>query len=290
MPYRSSIIGVVFDFDDTLVPDSTGSFLESKGIDTGRFWTEDARALVEAGYDQTLAYLKLILDRVGDGEPLGSLTLTELHSFGAAMDDRFFTGLPQLFDDLRAVAGSFKDVAVEFYIVSSGLEDLIRGSEVVNKYFSGVYACRLVGDTDDGPLCNIQRAVTFTEKTRYLFEINKGIDPEDARKTPTLVNRDVPAADRRIPFENMIYVGDGLTDIPCFSLLKSMHGMPFGVFQPGVDKSAKQALQEFLRTDRVVSAHAPRYGPDDELGSLLRTAVATLASSIIVRRSQAESS
>jgi len=71
------------------------------------------------------------------------------------------------------------------------------------------------------------------------------------------VNRDVPADRRPVPFENMIYVGDGLTDIPCFSLLKKERGASFGVFDPARKESARRAFTEFLRTDRVISMHAP---------------------------------
>jgi hypothetical protein len=88
----------------------------------------------------------------------------------------------------------------------------------------------------------------------------------------------------------MIYVGDGLTDIPCFSLLKKERGASFGVFDPARKESARRAFTEFLQTDRVISMHAPKYGPGDELGSLLRIAVATRASAIMLQRAQAESS
>jgi aspartate/methionine/tyrosine aminotransferase len=90
--------------------------------------------------------------------------------------------------------------------------------------------------------------------------------------------------------ESREVLGDGLTDIPCFSLLKKEHGASFGVFDPARKESARKAFTEFLQTDRVISMHAPRYGPGDELGSLLRTAVATRASAITIQRAQAESS
>jgi hypothetical protein len=82
-------------------------------------------------------------------------------------------------------------------------------------------------------------------------------------------------------------VGDGLTDIPCFSLLRQQGGTAFGVFDPTKPGRAKRALQEFLRADRTVSSHAPRYGPTDELGSLLRAAVETLCNDLTLARSQA---
>jgi len=87
----------------------------------------------------------------------------------------------------------------------------------------------------------------------------------------------------------MIYVGDGLTDIPCFSLVKrgvgepGGGGIPLAVFDPTKEKSAKQALQEYLRPGRVISAHAPHYTPDRELGAIIRAAVRTRCSDIKLR-------
>lgn len=83
-----------------------------------------------------------------------------------------------------------------------------------------------------GPLKYIKRCITFTEKTRYLFEINKRIDPNESKSNPYLMNISFPDAQRRIPFANMIYVGDGITDIPCFSMVQKFKGLAFGVFVP----------------------------------------------------------
>lgn len=126
----------------------------------------------------------------------------------------------------------------------------------------------------------IRRCVSFTEKTRYLFEINKGIPQGESSKNPYLVNKAVAESDRRVPFENMIYVGDGLTDIPCFSVVGMGHGFAFGVFDPSEEGKAKRALTEFLEPKRVVSMHKPAYRSDDELGSILRVTVATIATRI----------
>jgi hypothetical protein len=107
-------------------------------------------------------------------------------------------------------------------------------------------------------------------------------------RNPLLVNKDVASGERRVPFTNMIYVGDGLTDIPCFSLLNSMGGTPFGVFDPSREESAKKAFLDFLEPARVVSMHAPRYESDAELGSLIRVAVSAKLGQIQIARSEAE--
>jgi hypothetical protein len=287
---KPAVLAVVFDFDDTLLPDSTSKLLRSKGVDAHNFWSKQVRARLEEGFDPTLAYLGLILDYVGPDRPLGCISNNDLRTFGATLDADYFSGLPGLFDDLRTVAADYNDVSVEFHIVSGGLLEVVLGSQVVKGHFASVNGCEFAEDPSTGCISAIKRAITFTEKTRYLFEINKGIERNDTLRNPYLVNRDIAAAERPVPFENMIYIGDGLTDIPCFSLLKKERGTSFGVFDPSRRESARKAYTQFLKTDRVISMHAPRYGPNDELGSLLRIAVATQASAITLQRAQAEPS
>lgn len=282
-------IAVIFDFDDTLVPDSTTALLEKHGIDTNKFWKKDAKALVRAGFDPALAYLKLVLDNIGPGKPLGQLTRKDLRAFGASHSRHVYPGLPGFFNDVRKMVAKHKNISIEFYVISGGLQEIIEGNMIIAPSLSGIYACQLSGDTPNGPLKYIRRCVTFTEKTRYLFEINKGLKPAETRRNPYLVNKDVPEPRRPIPFKNMIYIGDGLTDVPCFSLLNKQGGTSFGVFEPGKKKSAKRAFLEFLTPRRVMSIHAPKYGRNDELGSLLRTAVAVKCAEIEVARKQAES-
>jgi phosphoserine phosphatase len=279
----SDIIAVVFDFDDTLAPDTTTRLLQEHRIDAERFWSEDVASLVEDGYEPSLAWLKLLLDNVQPGRPLEGLSNQGLREFGATVDATFFDGLPGLFDDLRAQAAQERDVAVEFYVISGGLRQLLLGSSVVQKYFDGVYGSELA-DGPDGTLASIKRSVTFTEKTRYLYEINKGIKVEDSLRNPLLVNEDIPKSERRIRLDDMIYVGDGLTDIPCFSTLREAKGISFGVFDPSQQAKAKRAFLKLLVPQRVVGIHAPKYGPDAELGALLRAAVEQKIATAKLRR------
>jgi len=277
-----AVVAVIFDFDDTLVPDSTSALLRSAGLDADDFWSNRVIDLVNQGYDPPLAYLNLLLKEVGPDKPLGGLTNETLNAFGESLDGSWFPGLPALFQDLRALTTDYVDISVEFYIISGGLQAVIEGSRYVRENFRAVYGCQLGEDPVTGIVSDIRRCVTFTEKTRFLFEINKGIPAKAAATQPHLVNRMVLDENRPVPFRNMIYVGDGLTDIPCFSLIEKGSGTAFGVFQSGAE-SAKQAFQRFLETKRVRSMHHPDYTPDAELGSLLRAAVSTACSNIMIR-------
>jgi phosphoserine phosphatase len=283
---QRDIIALVFDFDDTLVPDSTSILLKAHGVDLTRFWQTDVAALIEQGYDPPTAWLNLLLRNLGPDKLLGNLTNQKLREFGDSLDGSFYPGLPNFFDEIIDMARAYENIGIEFYIVSGGLYELAKGSKIVQKYFKAIYGCHLTGDTDDGVLKYIKRSITFTEKTRYIFEIHKGLNPRDTWRNPILVNKFVKPEDRRIPLRNMIYVGDGMTDIPCFSLLKNSGGLGFGVFDPEREKKAKEALEEFLQTDRVVSMHAPNYNKNAELGSILRAAVANRCSAIQLERVQ----
>ena len=274
-----AVMAVIFDFDDTLLPDSTSALLGEYGIDPARFWGEDAQRLVEQGFDPPLAYLNLLLDEVRPGGRLEGLTNDRLREFGATLDSTWFEGLPQLFDDIRDLVSQQRDVTVEFYIISGGLDAIIGGSNIVEQYFSGYYACQLGEDPATGVVRYIKRCVTFTEKTRFIFEINKGVLQEASRTQPHLVNQAMDDEARPIPLRDMIYVGDGMTDIPCFSLIRKNGGTTFGVLKRGKE-SARQAFREFLRTDRVISVHSPDYREDADLGAILRAAVSATATRI----------
>jgi len=283
----TDIIAVVFDFDDTLMPDSTTKLLRSYNIKPEEFWPT-ASGLLKEGYDQPSAYIRLLLENVGDGKPLGRLTNRALADFGATLDGDYYRGLPDFFDDLRAQVGSkFKNINIEYYIISGGLQAILQGNNIVAKYFSGIYACQLGESKETGIVSHIKRSVTFTEKTRYLFEINKGVKQADSDVNPFLVNEDIPSDKRRVPFKNIIYVGDGLTDIPCFSTVKIFGGQAFGIFDPANQENTKRAIEKFLVPRRVIGMYAPQFGPTDQLGSLLRMWVMKRATEIQVEREMA---
>ncbi|HWP93643.1 MAG TPA: HAD family hydrolase [Thermodesulfobacteriota bacterium] len=282
-------MALIFDFDDTLAPDTTSSLLQEYGINPNVFWKKEVKKLVLSGYDPAHAYLNLLIKNIGKDKPFGELTNGDLADFGKnKINKLFYSGLPKLFEDLTKIAKR-TGMEIKFFVISGGLQEIIEGCGIIQDYFTAVYGCQLAGDKDSGILKYIKRCVTFTEKTRYLFEINKGIDPKDTIKNPYLVNKNIPEKSRPIPFKNMIYVGDGLTDIPCFSLIKNNGGLPFGVFDPAKKKSAKTALIQFLKTSRVISSHSPKYGKKDELGSFIRAAVAERCAQVKLKRVQAES-
>lgn len=269
MPVSQNIIAVIFDFDDTLTDDATTKLLESKKIDTNKFWREETTALTKDGWDPALAYLQLLLNYAGEGKPLGKISNADLRAFGGTLD--FYPGIPEVFEELTAQVQEHdaSRPSIEFFIVSGGLEEVMKGTKIA-KYFKGIFGSRLA--ERDGCIAQVMNSVTFTEKTKYIFAINKGVD-HMIRREPFIVNQKVEHTDRRIPIANMIYIGDGLTDVPCFSVMDQFKGQAFGVFNPERDGSPKKAWEQLIAPRRVVTMNSPRYGKTDDLGALLRVAV-----------------
>ncbi|MFB9806893.1 hypothetical protein ACFFQF_17370 [Haladaptatus pallidirubidus] len=131
----------------------------------------------------------------------------------------------------------------KYYIISEGLEPIIQGTTIAD-CCKAVYASRLDADSDSA-VTNIQRPISFTDKTQYLYEINKGITPETARENPYQVNDEIASEKRRIPFENMIYMGDGITDIPCFSLVKNS-----SMRCSNISRSASETTSSFMMIEK----------------------------------------
>jgi phosphoglycolate phosphatase-like HAD superfamily hydrolase len=292
MQITSHVIALIFDFDDTLTDDSTSALLKKSGLDPQSFWANDHGQLVKEGWDSTCAWLHLFLRFMEQGK-LPRFTSFDLKEFGSTLEP--YPGLKAFLEDLdelvRKESTATEIFQVEFYIISGGLQDVIEGFSLRNK-FKAVWGSLLAPSLDGGELRYVKRALTFTEKTKYVFEINKGLDLAQAAKNPYLVNRRIEEKDRRVPFDNMIYVGDGLSDIPCFSLIERMSngkGRSVGVFQPGKAQSARRAWLELIVPRRVASAHAPFYTEDRELGSILRLAVQARCVNIKVEKGSATS-
>ncbi len=221
-------IAVVFDCDDTIAPDTTNWLLARYGIDTASFWAAAGR-LVKEGWDPPLAYMSLMLRESHPGGKLEKLTQGELAR--VAKEVPFFPGVPDVFVKLREAIESpqtFRDagIQVEFYVISGGIEELIRHT-VIARYLRDVWGCAFAW-SPEGRLDGIKNSVTFTEKTRFLFQINKGLVGSGYRGDPYAVNAMVEEP-RPIPFENMIYLGDGPSDIPCMSVVQRFGGFVFGM-------------------------------------------------------------
>lgn len=274
----ADVIALVFDFDDTLAPDSTTGFLEDIGVDTASFWRDQVGPLLEEhDWDPVPAYLYRILQLSHSGRH-GPITRERLCQWGGRLP--LHAGVTSLFERLRThLRKTHPTVQLEFYLISSGIGDVLRSTPIADQ-FTDIWASEFHYDAG-GAISFPRRIVSFTDKTRYLFHIQKGMIGPDSRNKPFEVNRKVDADKLRIPFEQMIFVGDGYTDIPCFSLIRRSGGVAFGVWDPR-HKEKRSRAWGFIQEGRVSNLNQARYGEDAELYQWLEEAVESLASKIVL--------
>ncbi|HIS86112.1 MAG TPA: haloacid dehalogenase-like hydrolase [Candidatus Faecivicinus avistercoris] len=227
------IVALIYDFDKTLSPKDMQeySFLPGIRVEPDRFWGLCADFAQDHQMDGVLTYMYL-MKKMAQGEL--DLSREKLRELGR--DVAFFPGVETWFDRINAI-GEQNGVTVEHYIISSGLTEIIQGSAIGGK-FKAVFAASFCYDAAGQPVWP-STAVNYTNKTQYLFRINKGIlDVTNDRD----LNAYTPEYMRRIPFTNMIYVGDGLTDVPCMKMTKQKGGYSIVVHAPDVNEMADDML------------------------------------------------
>jgi hypothetical protein len=301
--FTQNVIAIIWDFDKTLLPTYMQSPLFDRyGVDEDRFWKE-VRALpgVYAEHGSPLLsvdtmYLNHVLTYVHAGvfEGLNNAVLREV---GAELT--FYPGMPELLTELRTVVEDperFKhhEVTLEHYIVSTGFRQTILGSKVA-PFVKQVWGCEFLeavaqpGYLEDPVLVveeSTLQAVAYhidnTTKTRAIFEINKGANefPDEID-----VNATIALEDRRVPFENMIYIADGPSDIPAFSILNHYGGRTFAVYNPDSDAEFEQVAA--LRDQRRVQDTGPGdYTSNSHTAKSLKLWARQIAESIVERREQ----
>ena len=238
------IVALIYDFDKTLSPKDMQeyTFLPGINVEPNEFWGACQRFTQENQMDGVLTYLYL-MQRMAKGNM--RLTREALHELGKGVE--FFPGVEDWFGRIREIGKSL-DVDVEHYIISSGQTEIIEGSRIGHE-FKAIFAASFYYDESGLPVWPCS-AVNYTSKTQYLFRINKGIlDVTNDRD----LNAFTPEYKRRIPFSNMIYIADGLTDVPCMKMTKQRGGYSIAVHAPGdTDVSDDMLLQE--RADFAVEA------------------------------------
>jgi phosphoserine phosphatase len=235
----------MYDFDKTLCTKDMQeySFIPNINMKAADFWAEVKKLVQREKMDQILAYMYTMLKKAKAVErPVSKKDFVAL-----GKDLKFFPGVEDWFERINNLGDNF-NIQIEHYIISSGLREIIEGSSIY-KCFKAVFACDFLYD-ENGVACWPKNAVNYTTKTQFLFRINKGIldtaNDED-------LNKYTPEDERRVPFRNMIYIGDGLTDVPCMRLVKSHGGASIAVYQKG-QKTKVADLLTHERVDFIASA------------------------------------
>jgi 2-hydroxy-3-keto-5-methylthiopentenyl-1-phosphate phosphatase len=258
----TKIISIITDCDNTLAPDTTSMLLEDNGINLDSFW-EDISSKVKLGWDPPIAWMTEIAEMIKNGK-ISQDTNARLAEFGKSVTP--FPGTSEFIMQINESLGKEHDVTIEGYVVSCGIEPLMQGM-ILSESFTDIFGCSFY--EKNGVISGVKSCITFTEKTKFIFAINKGITSQ-IRENPYNVNTFVENEKRRIPFENMIYLGDGASDIPCFSMIKQNGGHCIGI---DIDSKWHKDFQLELRK-REMNA----FKPDYREGSGLRRAIEEIIS------------
>lgn len=240
---QKPIVAIMYDFDKTLSPKDMQEygFIDGLGMNSEEFWEKSRLNMVNHNMDQILAYMLTILQEAKGRMPLTRSLFNEL-----GRDVKLFDGIETWFERIN-LHGEKLGLEIEHYIISSGLKEIIEGTEIANK-FKEIYAAEYCYNENNIPIWPAM-AVNYTSKTQFLFRINKGV--LDVTEHNGL-NESTPDNKKRIPFRNMIYVGDGLTDVPCMKLVKMNGGHSIAVYSE--DRSIADSLISQDRVDFVVKA------------------------------------
>ncbi len=278
MSAPQNIIGLVYDYDQTLSPTymQDDVMFPHFGINPASFWKKCQALVAEEGYDNELAYLKALLDYLNFDRP----TNAQLRELGRNL--RFYPGVPEMFGELEALltpAHRAMDIRLEHYIVSSGLKALIDGSRLAS-HMTGIFGCEFAED-EQGRITFPKRVISHTQKTQYLFRINKGLtDPSQD------VNDHMPPSLRRIPFPNMIYLGDGPTDVPCFTVVRQYGGQAIAVYntEDVTRASFRKCYQLSTHANRVKHIAPSDFRAGSHLRLLLEEMIAEVADRMLADR------
>jgi 2-hydroxy-3-keto-5-methylthiopentenyl-1-phosphate phosphatase len=232
----------MYDFDKTLCTKDMQEyrFIPDLGIAASDFWSEASTLASGEKMDRILAYMYLMIDKAHAAKK--TVKRDDFKRLGAGIE--FYDGVADWFGRVN-IFGKENGASVEHYIISSGLKEIIEGSAIY-KEFKEIYACEFHYD-EHGVAAWPKNVVNYTTKTQFLFRINKNVldlSEDDA------LNKYIPQQERRVPFRNMIYVGDGLTDVPCMRLVKESGGQSIAVY-PAKKRDKKAEAEKLLLDHRV---------------------------------------
>lgn len=255
---KETIVALIYDFDKTLCDRDMQeySFIPSLGMEPEEFWKETDILSKTNKMDKILSCMYMM--KLKSEEMGKSLKRKDFVKLGESIE--FYPGILDWFERINEY-GDRLGIKVEHYVISSGLKEIIEGTEI-SKYFKEIYACKFLYD-EDGNAVWPAMSVNYTTKTQFLSRINKGIlDISDDNS----LNAKMLEDDRRISSRNMIYIGDGFTDIPSMKMVRENGGFSIAVYQ----ENKKDTVRKLLEEDRVDYTALADYSENSKMDKLVK--------------------
>ncbi len=261
---KKPIVAIMYDFDKTLCTRDMQeyTFIPSIGMQSDEFWRQANNMATDETMDSILSYMYCMMEKARQtGNPLTREALVT-----CGKDIEYHPGVEDWFERINRYAEE-AGVEVEHYVLSSGLKEIVEGTSIA-KYFKRIYACEFM--YRDGYAVWPKMAVNYTNKTQFVYRINKGV--LDINNDVDL-NNSRPDHEKRVFFSNMIYIGDGLTDVPCMKLVKQSGGHSIAIYDP--DQQRKAA--SLLKHERVDWMFEADYSEGSELDRTMKLLLQNLA-------------
>ena len=259
---------LIYDFDGTLSPGNMQEygFIASVGKSNEEFWQESNVLADIHDADPILSYMLKMLEHASKtGVPIKREAFRE-----TGRNIQLYSGVKEWFGRINRY-GEERGIEILHYINSSGLKEIIEGSPIAHE-FKKIYACEFLYN-ENGDAYWPAVAVNYTNKTQFIYKINKGVD---SVSDSHLVNAYVPDAERPVPFEHMIYVGDGTTDIPCMRLVSDRRGHSIGVYDPSSENGYRKT-KLLLEQNRCSMISPADYTEGGRMDTLVRTILDKIA-------------
>ena len=259
------VIAIMYDFDKTLCTKDMQDygFIPRLDMEPYAFWKKANEFGYGAQMDGVLAYLYTMIEEC----KRKGIRLTREMLVDSGRKIVLYPGVREWFDRIN-LYGAVQGVQVEHYVISSGIKEIIEGSGIADK-FTKLFACEFLYD-EDGNAMWPKTAVNYTNKTQFVYRINKGV--LDISNDVDL-NRSMPDDSKRVPFSNMIYIGDGLSDVPCMKMMKAYGGCAIAVYQ----ENNREKVEELLLGDRVDFIFPADYTENGRLNTTVHNLIKKMA-------------
>ncbi len=254
---KKIVLAICYDFDKTLSPTDMQAqgFIQSIGYDVENFWKESNKLASDNEMNQNLAWM-FMMSKGSHGKFI--FNKDTLKEFGTKVE--LFPGVKTWFERINKY-GEEHGVEVEHYIISSGLKEMIEGTVIADK-FKKIYASSFYYDSDGVAIWPAQ-VVNYTDKTQFLFRIEKGVLDVNDQQVNTFFKQN----ELRVPFRNMVYIGDSDTDIPCMKLVNTNGGHSIGVYNSETNDKSK--VFKMLSENRIKYFAPADYSENSKLEQLI---------------------